>query len=259
MRRGDSRRATRGMRVGKAEAAATFSASRSEMSPSNGGGRATSLRWLSAGPRRFADRRGARPRPSATPRRELAAVAPCAALPWRAFAELACTEHTRHTPCARAPFALLASEARAFTLDVRRPRGACLRVSATAGGGSAALMCASPVCAAAADHPNKANASTFELNSTHLYTYASACIAAELHNARWSACGSRPPRASGRAQFSAWQFADAPDALSVQSTACNGFADVVCSGPEWEQPPAGVAMLRRLKARLSRRASATLG
>ena len=40
-----------------------------------------------------------------------------------------------------------------------------------------------PVCAAAADHPNKANASTFELNSTHLYTYASACIAAECGTA----------------------------------------------------------------------------
>jgi K+-dependent Na+/Ca+ exchanger-like protein len=75
-----------------------------------------------------------------------------------------------------------------------------------------------PVCAAAADHPNKANASTFELNSTHLYTYASACIAAE--------CGT----------------------AVVQSTACNGFADVVCSGPEWEQPPECAMLRLNLKA-----------
>jgi len=54
-----------------------------------------------------------------------------------------------------------------------------------------------PVCAAAADHPNKANASTFELNSTHLYTYASACIAAE--------CGTAVVQARTNSQPQFWR------------------------------------------------------
>ena len=59
-----------------------------------------------------------------------------------------------------------------------------------------------PVCAAAADHPNKANASTFELNSTHLYTYASACIAAECGTAVVQARALPAATRAIRAQFS---------------------------------------------------------
>ena len=36
--------------------------------------------------------------------------------------------------------------------------------------------------------------------------------------------------------------------LPPQSTACNGFADFVCSGPEWEQPPECAMLRLNLKA-----------